>query len=192
VASILGKDAAAVDAFEQGREAISLPQIELLSQLYGISLSSFWDQDLYRDPIPQPVDSIPAYIGLRRKMIGVLLRQARLARGKTLTDLALEIDRPSEELAAVEFGESDISIAELEHLACNAGVSLAYFTNPDLEQDNSKALDEAEVLKEMPEDVREFLAQPANVLYIRLAMLFSELSVDTLRRIGEGLLDITL
>jgi transcriptional regulator with XRE-family HTH domain len=192
VASILGQDAEAVEAFEQGQEAISLPQIEILSQVYGVSLRSFWDTDIFRTPIPRPVESTSAYVGLRRKMIGVLLRQARLTRGKTLTDLAAEIDRPSEELAAVEFGENDISIAELEQLAHNAGVSLAYFANPDLESGGPETLDEAEVLKEMPEDVREFLAQPANVLYVRLAMVFSELPVDTLRRIGEGLLDITL
>ena len=90
-----------------------------------------------------------------------------------------------------EAGEH-IAVEDLERLAHFTGVSLAYFTNPDLEPGTQETLDEAEFLKDMPDDVRDFLMQPANILYVRLAMLFSELSVDTLRRIGEGLLDITL
>ena len=47
-------------------------------------------------------------------------------------------------------------------------------------------------LKELPPDVREFVAQPVNVNYIQTAMRLSEMDADRLRTIAESLLDITL
>ncbi len=48
------------------------------------------------------------------------------------------------------------------------------------------------MIDQLPADVREFVLKPANILYVRLAMLLSGLSTDTLRQLGEGFLDITL
>jgi hypothetical protein len=48
-----------------------------------------------------------------------------------------------------------------------------------------------ETLAELPPDVRDFISNPTNVFYIRIAMKLSTLSVDVLRQIAETLLDIT-
>jgi hypothetical protein len=39
--------------------------------------------------------------------------------------------------------------------------------------------------------VREFVLKPTNSLYLRIAMLLSDLKADHLRSIAETLLDIT-
>jgi hypothetical protein len=44
---------------------------------------------------------------------------------------------------------------------------------------------------ELPEDVREFICKPVNLPYLKLAMRLSELSVEKLRAVAEGLLEIT-
>ncbi|MGC8836812.1 MAG: helix-turn-helix domain-containing protein [Anaerolineae bacterium] len=175
---------------ERGDASPSLPQLELLSRIYGVPIASLLDDK----PVPQA--SIPAdvreYLAIRRKMIGVLLRQARLARGKTLRECAEVVGYPPERLAAVEFGEEDLPLPDLERLAEAIGLSLSHFVDPDLLPQEEQGEAPLSSLAQMPEDVRAFIAQPSNVLYIRVAMLLSQLSAETLRKIGEGLLDITL
>jgi hypothetical protein len=46
-------------------------------------------------------------------------------------------------------------------------------------------------LAQLPAEVREFMLEPGNLLYIRLAMRLSPLSAETLRSIAEELLEIT-
>lgn len=175
---------------ERGEASLSLPHLELLSRIYGVPIANLLDDKA----VPQT--SLPAdvqeYLAIRRKMIGVFLRQARLTRGKTLRECAEAIDYSPEDLATVEFGEADIPLPDLERLAEAVGLPLAHFVDPDLFPPGDETEAGLPSVGQMPEDVREFIAQPSNVLYIRVAMLLSQLSADTLRKIGEGLLDITL
>ncbi len=53
------------------------------------------------------------------------------------------------------------------------------------------ALEEIARFYELPQEVREFLANPANLLYINIAMRMSDLSAETLRSLAEGLLEVT-
>jgi hypothetical protein len=46
-------------------------------------------------------------------------------------------------------------------------------------------------LDALPPDVREFVLNPTNALYLRIAMLLSTMKADHLRQIAETLLDIT-
>jgi hypothetical protein len=46
-------------------------------------------------------------------------------------------------------------------------------------------------LDALPPDVREFVLNPTNALYLRIAMLLSSMKADHLRQIAETLLDIT-
>jgi transcriptional regulator with XRE-family HTH domain len=125
-------------------------------------------------------------------MIGVLLRQARLAAGKRLSDCARVLDVANETVANYEFGREDVPFTQLEQLAEFLRVPLSYFADEALVSDSDREQRSLEMLKELPEDVRDFVLRPSNVLYLRLAILLSSLSTETLRRLGEGLLDITL
>ena len=52
-------------------------------------------------------------------------------------------------------------------------------------------LDEIAQFSQLPKDVREFLLNPANLLYINIAMRLSGVSAQALRRLAEGLLEVT-
>ncbi len=52
-------------------------------------------------------------------------------------------------------------------------------------------MDELERLAQLPEDVRNFMLEPGNLLYVRVAMQLSTLSADAIRNVAEGLLEIT-
>ncbi len=71
---------------------------------------------------------------IRRKIIGVLLRQARLEAGKSLKECAAFLGISSSTLSAYEHGRREISLPELELLAYLLKVPLEYFL--DVEPEN--------------------------------------------------------
>jgi hypothetical protein len=46
-------------------------------------------------------------------------------------------------------------------------------------------------LEDLPDEVKDFLADPSSMLYLKLSMRLHNLSADTLRALAEGILDIT-
>jgi transcriptional regulator with XRE-family HTH domain len=66
---------------------------------------------------------------LRQKITGVLLRQARLAAGKSLKECGEIVGFSSSALSAIERGKRSISLPELELLAYYLGVSLNELLN---------------------------------------------------------------
>jgi hypothetical protein len=83
----------------------------------------------------------------------------------------------------------------LEVLAEYLSVSLSYFLDRGISPERSggqvASLDEITEFTKLPKEVREFLTNPANLLYLNIAMSLSELSADTLRSLAEGLLEVT-
>jgi hypothetical protein len=70
---------------------------------------------------------------------------------------------------------------------------LSYFLDQGIRPggDQVAGVDELERLSQLPEDVRSFLLEPGNLLYVRVAMQISTLSADSIRNVAEGLLEIT-
>lgn len=190
-AGLLGVSPEEYLSYEAGDKEVSLPQLELLSRHFDVPVTYFWHEPQVEH---QEVASLPPqmFLAVRRRMIGVLLRQARLAASQSLSECARVLGVDSETIASYEYGKEDIPFSHLRRLADFLHVPLTYFTDESLLSHSEKERQMLELLDQMPADVREFVLKPANVLYLRLAMLLSELSVDTLRRLGEGLLDITL
>jgi len=187
----LGLPTEQVLAYETGQVDLSLPQLEILSRLFGVPVTFFWsDQGA---AVGVQSDLAPAVqLAIRRRMIGVLLRQARLAAGKRLSECAQILGVANEAIAGYEYGREDIPFSMLERLGEFLHVPLSYFADEELVSDSDRDRRALQMLSELPPEVREFVLRPANVLYLRLAMLLSSLSTETLRQLGEGLLDITL
>ncbi|UYN92827.1 MAG: helix-turn-helix domain-containing protein [Anaerolineales bacterium] len=79
-------------------------------------------------------------IQLRSKIIGVLLRDARLAAGKSLKQVADVIGLSSGTLSAVERGANSLSLPELELLAFYLRIPIDHFWSEDIvSQDVSPA-----------------------------------------------------
>jgi transcriptional regulator with XRE-family HTH domain len=176
---------------ENDSSAVSLPQLEILSRICGVPTTYFWTEQ--RAPAAAGSALPPAVaLAIRRRMIGVLLRQARLAAGKRLADCAQVLGVSTDTMAGYEYGQEDIAFHHLQALAEFLHVPLTYFVDEDLISDSERERHDLQMLAELPADVREFVLRPSNALYVRVAMLISSLPTETLRQIGEGLLDITL
>ncbi|MGQ9625829.1 MAG: helix-turn-helix domain-containing protein [Anaerolineae bacterium] len=174
-----------ISQFEVGRKAISLPQLEVLARLFNIPLRYFWEEEaVFAEEEPLPSEQI---LLLRRKMIGVLLRQARLQAGLSQEEVAKALECSPGRISRYEFGEQDIPLPHLEALANLLNVPISYFW-PEQSQSEQDYLAR---LNEMPPEVRDFALKPTNESYIRAAMKLSEMPVESLREFASNLLDIT-
>jgi len=179
---------------EQGQASLTLPQIEVLAHVLNTPLEYMLGEQDFRDDnvqdTPLPYDNV---MTIRRKIIGVLLRQARLALGRTLDDIATAQRYTPEHLARIELGEEQIDLVELRSLAKYLNIPFEDFIQKDiipLTPAEREARD-LEHLAHLPADVREFVPQPINRPYLQVAMNLSHMPAEALRQIASGLLEIT-
>ncbi|HSM55752.1 MAG TPA: helix-turn-helix transcriptional regulator [Candidatus Sulfomarinibacteraceae bacterium] len=189
-ARVLKMSPAAFERAEAGQEVISLPELEVLAIYLGVPMAHFWGSHTLGEGDEPDYQGI---LALRRKMIGGLLRQARLEAGLSVEELAQRSGVQPDTLEAYELGQRAIPFLELEELARTLDLSIDYFLEDrhgplarhETQQKMQRHLDE------LPADVKEFVAKPANVRYLQTAMRLSKLDADELRGIAAGILEIT-
>ncbi len=189
----LGMSAGLVSDVEFGRRDVSLPHLEVMALLFNVPVVYFLS-DIPLEETRRDFPTLQA-LALRQRVIGVLLRQARTEAGRSQEDLARVLDVPASRISSYELGKTEIPLQELETLADYLKVSMSYFLDQGIAPNKSggqvATLDEIAQFTQLPKEVREFLANPANLLYLNIAMSLSELSADTLRALAEGLLEVT-
>jgi transcriptional regulator with XRE-family HTH domain len=177
-------------AYELGETSPSLPELELLAYYLGVPMERFWSRDVIAPPAPLDATRL---LPLRQRVIGASLRQARQEAGLALEDLAARAGLPAERLSAYEFGQQQVPFPELEAIAASLGRRAADFQDVHGPvgrwEMNQRALKQ---LSELPPDLLDFLLKPVNRPYLELARRLSEMSVEKLRAVAEGLLEITL
>jgi hypothetical protein len=95
-------------------------------------------------------------------------------------------------LASYEFGQTSIPLPDLEVILHRLGLQLEdVLESSGVVGEWESAGRLFERFKRLPPDLREFVAQPMNEHYLRLAQRLSQMPADHLRAIATGLLDIT-
>lgn len=193
VGQALNLSAETISDIEYGQRDVSLPQLEIMALVFNVPMVYFWSEDVVAEP-NLDFPTVPAMV-LRQRIIGVLLRKARTEAGQTQEELAGLLNVPASRIASYEFGRTDIPLPQLEKLAEALKVQMTYFLDQGIKPNGSNgqvtSLDDIVNYTQLPPDVKEFLSNPANLLYIKIAMKLSELSADTLRALAEGLLEVT-
>ena len=192
-ATVLGMSASAYASYELGKKPVSLPELELLAYYLDTPLSHFWGDNIISDDQERGSNiNTVELIEIRDRIIGAQLRETRLKRNISLKELAAAVGIPSSRLKAYEFGEQPVPVPELETLGWILGLNIDNFfekQGPVGEWDAARrAFDK---FKELPSEVQEFVANPVNEAYVRVAMKLSDMSANKLRDIAAGLLDIT-
>ena len=186
VALRLGITPARVQQYERGIREISLPELEQLALFLQMPTSFFVNPESpVENAAPQPPN--PAQTRVRRAALGIKLKQARLAAGKTKEECALAIARKAGTIARYERGASEIPITELEQLAQFLNVNLFYFIE-DPSNAEAGGLMDLEKIARLSKEVRAFVLDPDNLPYMRMAMKFRDLPTDRLKELGEILL----
>ncbi len=113
--------------YERGDRDLSLSELETVAALCGVPLGYFFDEEaaLEGDGIRILHRDRPR---LRNKIVGTLLRQARLQSEKTQKECADLLGVSPGQISQYEYGEQEIPLSELETLAPILGVEMSYFT----------------------------------------------------------------
>lgn len=113
-------------AYEQGRHDLALPELEVIAELCDTPLSYFFDDESAVEDESEELayQTVPR---IQRKVIGALLRQARLQAGMTQKECAEKLGIPARRIGQYEDGEREIPPAEIEVLASYLGVDPGYF-----------------------------------------------------------------
>lgn len=175
---------------EEGELPLSLPQLEVLALVLDLPMAYFWSG---QQPQEDQTTDYAQYMILRQRIVGVSLRQARVDAGWSVQRLADEAELSTEQIEAFEQGAEPIPYLLLESLAELLDAPLNDFTVERVGplSRHEQALARRQNFEELPADVQAFVAEPTNLIYLQTAMRLSEMDVDRLRSIAEGILDIT-
>lgn len=194
MANAVGISPAFLRAFEEGRKAPSLPELEVLAYYLDLPVQHFWGSAALSDDAAR-TDAIDLtqLSALRHRIIGTMLRQKRLQTSISLKALSFETGIPQGRLTSYELGERAIPLPELEAILTVIGGRMeSYF---DQHGPVGRWMSDQSAIQEflkLPPEVRAFVCVPVNRPYLDLARNLSQLSTEKLRSVAEGLLDITL
>lgn len=193
-AKIIGVSDEVYASYEYGMASPSLPELESLAYYLRIPLDHFWKNEIVsaRSSFNQRVD-FEKLIKLRHKIIGTLIQQARTNSNITLERMAELSGVSAHDMESYELGETPLPLPELESISQILNRPVSDFQ--DQETELSKAPDVIHLtqqMQEMPSELLTFVMKPINRPYLELAQRLSEMSVDKLRAVAEGLLEITL
>jgi transcriptional regulator with XRE-family HTH domain len=193
-AQAIGVPAEQYLAFELGEQCPSLPEIEVLAFALGLPLDYFWGAiSLSEDQDGKNKFNVNQLLALRQRMVGVFLRKTRSEAQLSLDALAEKSGVSAEKIAAYESGVLPIPLPELEALAMGLNTSIRKFQ--DKSSQVGKWLSQQRHITgfaDLSPELQAFVAKPINQPYLELAVRLSEMSVERLRGVAEGLLEITL
>ncbi|MBK9924507.1 MAG: helix-turn-helix transcriptional regulator [Anaerolineales bacterium] len=180
-------------AYEEGRRAPSLPELETLVYYLGLPIDHFWSKEV-KSNTPQPIENLDLQklAAVRQRKIGALLRQERTSASVSIRNLSHETEISGARIKAYELGERPIPLPELEVLVSKLGGRIENFF--DRSGPVGQWLTNQEAIQnflELPDELRQFVSTPVNRPYLELAMKLSNMSRDKLRSVAEDLLDIT-
>jgi transcriptional regulator with XRE-family HTH domain len=180
-------------AYEEGRRAPSLPELEALVYFLDLPMDHFWSREIKSGkPLPYENLDLPKLLSVRQRKIGALLRQERMNASISIRNLAHETGISGARIKAYELGERPMPLPELEDLVKALGGRIESFF--DRTGPIGQWLMNEEAIRdflELPLELRQFVAMPVNRPYLELAMKLSNMSKEKLRSVAEDLLDIT-
>lgn len=190
---LLHVPAAQVERWELGDETPSLPQLELLAYYLDVPVSHFWGTTTREQAVRDFARAQHEYLALRDRMVGVLLRQAREHANLGIDELSTRSGVQAGSIAQYELGEQPIPLHELTVLANALQKNLPYFLESGSELGELLALREIwQHFASLPDELRQFSANPINVGFLEIARMLSQMPADRLRQVGESILNITM
>ncbi len=191
----LGIPAKTLRAYERGTRAPSVPELAALAYFYQVPMEHFWGTEIRSDdPLPLSSEQIQTLMEEYHRIIAARLKAAREEKGLTLRELARKTGLSTAKLRKYEEGTQPIPAPDLEVLASELDLSLnALFREaPGPLGDWIRYQQRLQGFLSLSEDLQDFVSKPVNRPYLEIAQRLSQLPVERLRAVAEGLLEITL
>lgn len=193
-ANAMGISAKKLEAYEFGENPPTLQEVEMLAYRLRIPLEHFWGNETLKREDGKESQVDPAQImGLRQRVIGAMVRKTRLEAGISLGELSAKTSLEAEALKSYELGEQPIPLPQLEIVAQALNTSIRDFQ--DQHGPIGSWFVQQRAMKEFSDltpELQSFVCKPINRPYLELAQRLSEMQVEKLRAVAEGLLEITL
>ncbi len=192
-AAAIGVSIDEYQAFEKGQKAPSLPVLENFAFYLNVPIDHFWSNtSLSEIPEEEPIKQKERLRRLRNRIIGASIRMHRTQLNFSLHEISAATSIPEEQLAKYELGEESVPLPELELISktCDRHIEEFFDKVGPIGEWRAKQIAQNQFL-DLPEDLRDFVCRPVNKPYLTLAVRLSQLSVDKLRNVAEGLLEIT-
>lgn len=191
-ADALGVSPETIEAYEEGRKSISLPELEVLGYFLNTPLHRFWETEPRLEAADRARPDFRTVLDLRHRIVGALLRQTRLEADLSQEDLAHILGCSVARVSEYERGEKPIAVSELELLAEHLDLPMDALVDGHRgtvgRWHRQQEIDRG--FHELPEDVQEFVADRRNSGYIQVAMRLSRLPASALRSVAEAILEI--
>lgn len=180
-------------AYEKGIKAPSLPVLENLAFFLNVPLDHFWSNTTLGEVVEEePIKQKERLRHLRDRIIGASIRMHRTQLNFSLAEVSAVTSIPEDQLTKYELGEEPVPMPELELIAKTYDLRIEEFFDKKgpIGEWRAKQIAQNQFL-DLPEEIRDFVCKPVNKPYLSLAIRLSQLSVDKLRSVAEGLLEIT-
>jgi transcriptional regulator with XRE-family HTH domain len=189
----LGCSSHIMSQYEHGRRAISLPELEVLAEVFRVPADHLWDEGMATPEQPEPGPEQDRLVELRHKEIGVLLRQARTKAGKTQRQCADVLGVSPDTMSKYEFGNKPVPFTQLEMMASYLETPLASFlqegvVTSGVPGDRPELATPQEAWASLPTEIREFIRGPGSLPYLRMALRLYELPQGSLTQLAEAML----
>ena len=193
-AAFLGITQATLAAYEAGQREPSLPELEGLAYYLRAPVQALLDESSSSALMAPRVNfSIAEIIELRSHIIGARLKQARLSKSLSAKEVAAAAGMTPAKLAAYELGKRPVPVTELEALLSQLGLTLDEMLDIGIGPlgESQQFYAQHARLDALPSDVREFVADPGALSYLRTAMRLRNLPHEEVRAAGQALMELS-
>jgi transcriptional regulator with XRE-family HTH domain len=166
---------------------------QFIAYFLEVPVDDLWSSNPYTEShAERNFYNIPQVIQIRGRIVGALIKQARLNEKLSVEELSQRSGMTPVDLEAIELGKIQIELPRLELVAGILNLSIQDFQNK--EGIAGKWIQRQQIQRdflELPEDIQNFVSKHENRPYLELAMRLSEMSAVKLRSIAESILEIT-
>lgn len=189
----MGLSSDELESVEAGERSPTLPELEIFAFHLDVPLEHFWQSEILKPGDSNRVVDTESIKQTRQRAIGDLIQQSRKGADLSIEDLSERAGISASSLQAYEQGDTPIPLPELEAISQVLNNSIADYEDhqgPVGSWFNDKK--NVNEFLDLPQDLKEFVSKPVNRPYLELAVRLSEMRVERLRALAEGLLEITL
>ncbi|MDX1437580.1 MAG: helix-turn-helix transcriptional regulator [Anaerolineales bacterium] len=180
-------------AFERGVKSPSLPQLEIYAYYLDMPMTHFWGNQAVSELPPLTSElKTEDLLAIRQDTIAAVLNKTRVEAGISYKELSEKTGISSRRLKSFETAQQPIPLPDLETLMETLSISMRDLMEQEGPiQEWMANKDGVDGFMELPPDLRAFVSKPVNRPFLEVAERLSQMPVEKLRSVAEGLLEIT-
>jgi transcriptional regulator with XRE-family HTH domain len=191
-AKLLGISARKYEQYEKGETFPSMPEIEVLAHYWQINPLTLWESaDESKKAKILNSEQYQQIIQIRQRILGTYFRLHRSKKGFSLKQMSEMTGLSSGLIKRYESGLKPIPITDLVLINRHLEIELEGLLDQDgqlfeARRDSSRISH----FLALAEELQEFVIQPENNEYLRLAMDIKKNGIENLRKLAESILEM--